>query len=241
MAGALLRLAKRLTPAPLKALVRTLRQEEGRFLLHSYLRPDVHQTTGLTSLDRYPETFAKVRLLLPANDTLRLLSFGCSTGEEVATLRRYFPEAALVGAEANRTRLRRCRQLGLDDRVHFIESRARAIEQHGPYDAIFAMAVLQKLPLLVHDRGVTDISRFYPFAKFDAQLSSFDRWLKPGGLIIIQNTQYRFCDSSIAAGYEVWGQDARLGAGMQQFDRRSQLIVGAKYPDIIFRKNAALT
>lgn len=64
---------------------------------------------------------------------------------DVISLRDYFPEAALVGAEINPALLRLCRALPPDPRRTFIASSPEAIAAHGPYDAIFAMAVFTRL------------------------------------------------------------------------------------------------
>src|SRR5579872_1723282 len=47
------------------------------------------QISGDTTEDRYPQIFRFVRGELAGRRDLRLLSFGCSTGEEVFTLRQY--------------------------------------------------------------------------------------------------------------------------------------------------------
>ena len=51
---------------------------------------DLHQTAALTRMDRYPEIFSICRDYFAAARDLRILSYGCATGEEVMTLRRYF-------------------------------------------------------------------------------------------------------------------------------------------------------
>ena len=49
--------------------------------------PDrAHQLDGTTQMDRYPELFAAIRDCFRGKDGVRILSFGCSTGEEVATI-----------------------------------------------------------------------------------------------------------------------------------------------------------
>src|SRR5579862_8906410 len=53
------------------------------------------QYRSLTRTDRYPEIFGFVRTQLPPS--ARLLSFGCATGEEVFSLRTYFPAAVIRG------------------------------------------------------------------------------------------------------------------------------------------------
>jgi hypothetical protein len=51
------------------------------------------QAASVTRANRYPEIFAFVRSQLGEDFNGRILSFGCSTGEELMTLRAYFPHA----------------------------------------------------------------------------------------------------------------------------------------------------
>jgi hypothetical protein len=227
---------KHIVPAPVRGVLRAVYDYDQRFQLLGALR-GVHQTSPCTDSNRYPAAFAQARALMAQRTPLRILSFGCSTGEEVQTLRDYFPEARLVGAEIHEQRLQACRRLGVAGDTIFIKSSPRNIAAHAPYDVIFAMAVLQRLPHLVADKGITNIARFYPFARFDRQIAAFDGWLRPGGLIVVQFTQYRFCDTAVADRYEPVGADPK-GASIRQFTPAGDLIENANYTDIIFRKRA---
>lgn len=63
-------------------------------------RPDnLFQPYARTAFDRHPRIFSCVRDRVPDSDTTRILSFGCSTGEEVFSLRRYFPQAKIQSAQ----------------------------------------------------------------------------------------------------------------------------------------------
>jgi len=57
------------------------------------------QPYSTTRADRYPVIFRFVRDALGDAPSLRLLSFGCSSGEEVWTLRRYFAAAFIKGID----------------------------------------------------------------------------------------------------------------------------------------------
>jgi chemotaxis methyl-accepting protein methylase len=78
------------------------------FVLQVFNREHLHQTTALTAMDRYPRIFSACRDFFGDRQDLKILSFGCSTGEEVLTLRRYFPSAFITGAEINRRSLASC-------------------------------------------------------------------------------------------------------------------------------------
>jgi hypothetical protein len=157
------------------------REHRSVVLLKLFNRESVHQTTSLTWMDRYPEIFSTCRAYFTDRKNLTLLSFGCSTGEEVITLRKYFPLAIITGAEINRRSLAMCRNHEIDDRIAFIYSDRIKIALRGPFDAIFCMAVLQRTPHTIIDQGITNLGHIYPFEKFDRQVTELDALLKKGG------------------------------------------------------------
>ena len=57
---------------------------------------DTHQPANHTWSNRYPDLFSDAAKAIA--DPVRILSYGCSTGEECWTLRHYFPNALGVGA-----------------------------------------------------------------------------------------------------------------------------------------------
>lgn len=162
----------------------------------------VHQTTTYTSKNRYPLVFEAVKEKLVTKEPLKILSYGCSTGEEVETLRDYFPDASIVGADINKACLKICQKKFNDERICFIQSSPELLKKNGFYDAIFCMAVFQRLPHKVLNEGILDISTMYPFKKFDDQVIELDKHLNLNGLMIVHYTQYNFEDSSVAYKYE---------------------------------------
>ncbi|MBY0283126.1 MAG: class I SAM-dependent methyltransferase [Sphingomonas sp.] len=154
----------------------------------------VHQSNTVTWLDRYPQLFAAAQTELSENTAPAILSFGCSSGEEVVSLRRYFPSARLVGAEINAVQLAACMHLAADPQMTFIRSTPAAIAELGPYDAIFCMAVLQRLPHEVERRGIRNIAKRYPFARFSDEVKFLADQLRPGGLLVTDHCQYRVED-----------------------------------------------
>jgi hypothetical protein len=64
------------------------REHRSVVLVKLFNRDSVHQTTPLTWMDRYPEIFSRCRAYFTDRKNLNILSYGCSTGEEVITLRR---------------------------------------------------------------------------------------------------------------------------------------------------------
>ncbi len=194
----------------------------------------LHQTTVVTSMNRYPGIFGACQAYFEEREDLEILSYGCATGEEVITLREYFPSARIVGAEINPRCLAICRALQVDDRICFIDSDDELIRKEGPFDAIFCMAVLQRTPHAVEAQGVRSLAQTYPFQKFDAQLSAFDRLLRHGGLLVMHHTQYVFSDATVASRYAPLAEQPEPVWSGPRFDRNSALIEGQVATPSIF-------
>ena len=97
-------------------LIRDLRRRKTSKLL-ALLLPGFHQIPNKTSLDRYPEIFAAAVAAVP--EARRILSFGCSTGEECVTLASYFPGALIVGTDINPLNLLKAMK-HRNDRIRFV-------------------------------------------------------------------------------------------------------------------------
>ena len=71
----------------------------------------------------------------------------------------------------------------------------------GPFDAVFCLAVLQRTPMQVKEKGIMDLKGIYPFGKFNEKVTELDCWLKRNGLLIVHHSQYVFTDASVASKY----------------------------------------
>lgn len=225
-------------PYKIKLLFRgILNKQDSRYLLRLILSPKsrVHQTSATTALNRYPDIFQAAQKLV-MQPRARILSFGCSTGEEVLTLRQYFPNAIIVGSEVHESRLATCRALVVDKNITFIDSNSASLEKFGPYDAIFCMAVLQRQPHFVAKEKIKDIKFLYSFEKFDNQLIELDKFLCTGGILFIKHAHYRFCDSSVSERFEPVPAGNVEPINLSIFDKNSQIIEGNSYTDVAFRK-----
>jgi hypothetical protein len=180
-------------------LVRLFSSGEGRALLWTRLvhRAEVHQTTPYTCDERYPALFDLAATLAP--DAHRILSFGCSTGEELIALRRRFPRAEIIGAEINpRSRRIAVRRVAKDARIVVVHPRS----VQGIFDLVFALAVLQREPHKIVEMEVEDLSSYYPYVRFDTAVRQLGGVLATGGLLFVMNAQYRVEDSSLAWQFE---------------------------------------
>jgi len=128
---------------------------------------------------------------------LKILSFGCSIGDEIWTLWQMFPDAEIFACDVDPVVLAKAREsfAGMS-RVTIFESTMESIRQHGPYDFIHASAVL-----CIHP-APKDFAVQFPFSRFEEFLSLFDECLSPDGILALYNTGYRFTHSEISRHYK---------------------------------------
>src|SRR5208282_4382861 len=170
------------------------------------LRPPkgLYQPYGTTSADRYPDIFLEVCKLVGEGANVRILSFGCSTGEEAFSLREYFPEANIVGLDINPFNIAVCRFRRLkaaDKKMNFTVAGSTAGEASASYDLVFAMAVFRHGDLNTSPPP-QKCGHLLRFAEFEQSVADLARVLKPGGLLVIQYAMFRFGDTRAARCFE---------------------------------------
>jgi SAM-dependent methyltransferase len=208
---------------------------EGRGQLWTRIRHgrDVHQTTAFTAEDRYPELFDLAASLAP--DAKRVLSFGCSTGAELAALRRRFPKAQIVGAEINsRSRRIAARRMAADERASVVPPEGIT----GTFDVVFALAVLQREPHKIAEIEVEDLSAHYPFERFDKAVGGLVDRLKPNGLLCVANAHYPVEESSAFAALEPFRPSPMMEPPL--FGRDGKRL-GRPVAHTLFRKRAKIS
>jgi SAM-dependent methyltransferase len=219
---------------------------QGRFEVRRRLRPPVpgrFQPYAHTEPDRYPWLFDFARAALADVDAPRVLSFGCSRGDEVLSLRRRLPSAAITGVDIDPANIAACwsraRQSG-DERIRFEVGADTSSHPSQSYDAIFCLAVL------CHgDLTVTRALKSEPlmrFGDFERTVADFARCLKPGGLLFLHTTNFRFGDTAAAGAF-----DTVLEARPEQmaddalFSPDNRLLPGQRYFPVGFRKRIVPT
>jgi SAM-dependent methyltransferase len=173
------------------------------------------QPWPFTRANRHPDFFDVVAAHLGDTESPHILSFGCATGEEAFALAARLPRAQIDGVDINAACIKKARKrmpAALKNRVHFsLGDSAPDLAAH--YDAILCLSVLRHARLdAERPQSCADI---LPFSRYLAMIESFDRALKPGGLLVLWGANFLFPDTPIAGRYRhiaVEGREGKCGA-----------------------------
>ncbi len=212
-----------------------LRSETFYRKIHSHYH---HQNSTYTITNRYPLLFSactRYFLNFKNNPAPKILSFGCSTGEEVFTLGEYMPLATIIGIDANHWCINQCHKKNHKEKYFFYNRKSKKFTESKDYDAIFCMAVLQNSI----NRISTDnnIAVHYTFSKFEKEVSILHQKLKVGGLFIIDETDFSFTDFKYAHQYEPLPFDNnQIIKNRPLFDKNNRKISDSQLNNRIFVK-----
>jgi SAM-dependent methyltransferase len=198
------------------------------------------QPYNFTLPDRYPWLFGFAATRIGLRPDPRILSFGCSRGEEVFSLRKYFPSAVIKGIDINPRNIARCLARARAENSANVTFEIAATTEEEPtssYDAIFCLAVLCNGDLTTS--GAQRCDPLLHFETFDRMVGDFARCLKSGGLLVLHTTNFRFCDTAIARDFDVvYEADPKHLALDVLFDRNNRLMSGERecYRAVAFEK-----
>jgi SAM-dependent methyltransferase len=171
---------------------------------------NLFQPYGETLPDRYPELFGFTRLEIGDSPAVRLLSFGCARGDEIVSLRHYFPLATIRGVDISRGNIKECRRrrdLAKDPGIEFARAGGAQGEPPSHYDAIFCMAVFRHGDLTGQRRQ--SCADFIKFDAFERTVAGLSKCLKPGALLVIEHCNFRFEDTATSQAFECIRRRAR--------------------------------
>lgn len=193
-----------------------------------------HQLTSTTGSNRYPEIF-KAATTLVNNATPKILSYGCSTGEECVSLKSHFPESLIIGADINLQNLKKARKNNSMEGIEYLVSSESKLISRGLYDIIFAMSVLCRWE---DTKNVDSIENIYPFNKFNESIKLLFSLLKPGGFLVVYNANFLVEDSEVASFLEPIKLDEIKDSGfVHKFNKQNKKI-SPKHTTVFYRKNA---
>jgi SAM-dependent methyltransferase len=200
---------------------------------------NLFQPDNYTLPNRYPHLFQLAAREIGDGPEKRILSFGCSTGEEVFALRAYFPSAVIKGIDINRHNVAICRRKlasNRDARIEFEVASSASREEAGAYDAIFCLAVFRNGTLA--DRSRERCDELIRFQDFDTVARGLARALRPGGIMFIEFSNFRFSDTDAYRDFETVSAARPEPPGDRSpiYDRHNRLIPGLAYDDVVFRK-----
>lgn len=202
--------------------ISAMRRAQNHVHTHLFRRTDVIRT-------------AQAELGVPPDRKLKVLSFGCSTGEEIVTLRSIFGDTAdLYGCEIESVSLAEAIATTGHLATIFKSDRA-AIRDYGPFDFINCASVLCLNP-------PTEMNKLFPPGEFDALLAALDAALRPGGLLALTNASYRLQDSPLAPYYDPVRSDIVFSSGfvnVYAHDRRPFLERIRRPSYVAFRRGIA--
>lgn len=161
---------------------------------------DYHQFSNATETDRYPDLFNIAKEYFKEIEKPKLLSFGCSTGEEIASIARYVPHAELTGTDINPWCIKKADEKYGSENRRFVHSLSEDFTQLRDLDAVFCLAVFQH-PANRHEKDRKESAM--PFEKFENQLKVLDKKLKPGGLIFLDHCDFNFMETSLMPHYSI--------------------------------------
>ena len=197
------------------------------------------QPSSETRRNRHPELFALARERLAGIPAPRLLSYGCSTGEEAFTLAEYLPRALIDAIDINPRSIAIAKR-SLGDAKSPSLRFACASSPPGNasvYDAIFCLSVLR------HGRPESEqmknCSEVLPFARFAEAIDALDHALKPGGLLFLWGCNFRFADTPTAMAYRRIATPQKRPEFGMFYGPDNDLLAIASNADFVFEKRAA--
>lgn len=139
------------------------------------------QLSNETREDRFPRIFKAISKYSGFNPTEKfsILSFGCSTGEECFSLRKYYPNAKILGYDLNRwnisSAIAKRNERNLDN-ILFSSS----LKEESKFDVVVSLMVF----FSIHE----------PIKKenFDKALESLCQKVKQNGICVLHGLEYSF-------------------------------------------------
>lgn len=206
------------------------------FLTKIQFGNNYHQQALFTALNRYPLIFQACAKYLSSVKEPHILSFGCSTGEEVFSIGQYLPNAKILGVDINQWCLKKCYKKYSNQNFSFVHRLSDKFKNADDFDAIFCMAVFQRTENRTSQINV--MSQGYFFNKFEEEITLLDKKLKKGGLFVIDHSDYSFLDTKCSMHYfPLSFENNQLYRKRPLFDKYNQKVANSHYSFRVFVKS----
>lgn len=156
----------------------------------------INQYATFTFENRYLKIFSDISNII-INKNIKILSFGCSIGDECLTLKNVFPDATIYGTDIRND----LEEICLSKNINFIKYNDLT---NYKFDVIFCMSVLCNHPFL-QDKKNSSI--YYPFSLFNENINLIHSILNVDGYFILHRCSYKFSDCSIFNQYQIIPMD----------------------------------
>ena len=157
------------------------------------------QSAPTTQLNRHPDIFEALGARFK-DEPIRLLSFGCSTGEECQSLSTYLPNATIIGVDVNKKSIEKAKSKFASEKLSFYHIEAKSLHTLGKFDVITAISVLCRYP---ESKLIQNIDSVFPFSIFEMSVGYLDQVLNPKGYLFIRSSNFRFMETEYHKKYEV--------------------------------------
>lgn len=219
--------------------------------------PVAIQTNTATLKNRYGYLFPFVQSLTKVFEvkSSTILSYGCSTGEELLTLRSLFPDSKIIGVDINVEALKLAQEnCKHDANIEIMDSE---IFWHNEvkFDLVFCMSVFcvlahefipkaewkKKIANPETKQEITEVfaknlpNRF-SFEDFEKLIQQFDGKMNKGALFTLFNVNYSLMDTSLSNRYELIIIPGINLETQPKCTKNYKPIIQNDYSEIIFRK-----
>ncbi len=186
-----------------------------------------NQISNATYYDRYPFLFK----YFSSNNSVKILSFGCSTGEECKVLSdKYFPNAEITGVDIDSGIIGSNITKNKNDKIKYFDKLPNNIK----FDIIFCMSVLCVWP------PKDPQYNYYTFNTFEKTIIELDKVLNPGGYLVIYNSSFCFTETEPFKKYKIINVNNLLNSKKQFVIKKTKSgkVIDNNY--YIFQKNYIL-
>lgn len=186
----------------------------------------LNQKSNTTKYNRYPNIFKEIQSIINKPD--KILSFGCSTGEECKTLSDiYFPDSKIVGLDINIDIIKNNINNNNNKNIEYFNNINNLNENYCKFNLIFAMSVLCSWP---------ERDNNYTFDIFNSTINDIDKLLENNGYICIYNSKYLFTESDVfEEKYKIIETKNTDSGFVTKYEKNNNMKV-FKYPYILFQK-----